>query len=64
MKYLTVKEVAKYFRVSDRTVYNWIDLGYLRAIKVGDGRGTVRIPLDALEEFERRFKTIDDLRNF
>ncbi len=61
MKYLTVKEVAKHFKVSERTIYNWIEFGYLRAIKVGEGRGTVRIPLDALEEFERRFKTIENL---
>lgn len=53
-RYWTVKEVAKYFKVSERTVYNWIDAGYLRAIKVyGEGtRGTIRVPREAVEEFE------------
>lgn len=60
MKYLTVKEVAKYFRVSERTVYNWIEFGYLRALKIGEGRGTVRVPVDALEEFERNFRTTEN----
>jgi hypothetical protein len=35
-------------------------MGYLRAIKVGslDGKGTVRVPEDALEEFIRNCQTI------
>jgi excisionase family DNA binding protein len=51
LKLLKVSEVAEIFQVAERTVYNWIDWGYLRAIKVGEGRGTIRIPEDALEEF-------------
>jgi excisionase family DNA binding protein len=56
----TVREVAEYFKVSERTVYGWIEMGYLRAIKVGslDGKGTVRVPEDALEEFIRNCQTI------
>ncbi len=59
-RYLTVKEVARYFRVSERTIYNWVEAGYLRAIKVyGEGtKGTLRIPREAVEEFERIHYTL------
>jgi excisionase family DNA binding protein len=55
-----VREIAEYFQVSERTVYGWIEMGYLRAIKVGslDGKGTVRVQEDALEEFIRNCQTI------
>jgi len=60
MKYYTVKEVAAHFRVSPRTVYTWIEMGMLRAIKIyGEGtRGTIRIPREALEEFEKIHYTL------
>lgn len=51
MKLYRVCEVAQIFRVAERTIYNWIEWGYLRAIKVGDGKGTIRIPEDAIKEF-------------
>ncbi|AIH04460.1 helix-turn-helix domain-containing protein [Thermodesulfobacterium commune] len=59
-KLYKVREIAEYFQVSERTVYGWIEMGYLRAIKVGslDGKGTVRVPEDALEEFIRNCQTI------
>ena len=34
-------EVAKFWRVSTKTIYRWIDMGILPAIKKG---GTIRIP--------------------
>jgi len=34
-KLLTIKEVAKYLRVSERSVTRYIEAGRLRAIKVG-----------------------------
>jgi excisionase family DNA binding protein len=59
-KLYKVKEVADIFRVAERTVYNWISFGYLRAIKVGDddGKGTIRIPEAALKEFKENCCTI------
>jgi excisionase family DNA binding protein len=42
---LTVKEVAEMLQVSRRTVYNWIDEGVIRAVKVNDkDKSAVRIP--------------------
>ena len=46
---LTVDEAAQRFRVSARTVWNWIAAGRLRSLKLG--RRTTRIPADAIEEF-------------
>lgn len=34
-KLLTIKEVAKYLRVSERSVTRYIEAGRLKAIKVG-----------------------------
>jgi len=53
-----VSEIAELFRVSERTVYNWIDWGYMRAIKVGEGRGTIRVPEDAVNEFIENNQTV------
>jgi excisionase family DNA binding protein len=43
-----IKEVADILKVSHKTVYNWIELGHLKAIKV---EKTLRVPESALEEF-------------
>lgn len=47
--YLTPSQVADIYKVSERTVYRWIDTGELRHVRVG---GTVRIPRSALAERE------------
>jgi excisionase family DNA binding protein len=36
-RYYTVKEVAKIFHRHPRTVYRWLDEGYIRGKKVRDG---------------------------
>jgi excisionase family DNA binding protein len=43
---MTLDEVADYFRVSRRTVENWVREGVIRAIRVG---GIVRVRRDELE---------------
>ncbi len=58
MKLYKVSEIAEFFQVAERTIYNWIEFGYLRAIKVGEGRGTIRVPEDALKEFCQKNQTI------
>lgn len=47
-RFLTVFEVATIFRVSDRTIYTWIDEGVLRCIKIKD-KSAVRIPASEIE---------------
>ncbi len=64
MKLYTVAEVAEMFKVSLRTVYNWVDFGYLEAIKVGKGRGTIRITEKALNNFLEVNKTVDFIIEF
>lgn len=49
-KQFTVKEVAEHFRVSRQSVYDWINDGRLKAIKIGE---RIRIPQSALDEFIR-----------
>jgi len=49
-KLLTIKEVAKYLRVSERSVLRYIEAGRLKAIKVGYWR----VPEKNLEDFLRR----------
>lgn len=46
----TVKEVADHFRVSRQAVYDWINAGRLRALRIGE---RVRIPESAVREFVR-----------
>jgi len=49
-KLLTIKEVAKYLRVSERSVLRYIEAGRLKAIKVGYWRVSEK----ALEDFIKR----------
>ncbi len=45
---LTVKQVARIFRVSKTTVYKWLRLGHLPKITLPSG--TVRIPKCAVDD--------------
>lgn len=52
-KYHTVKEIANRFRVSRQAVYDWIESGQLRAIKLGS---RVRVSESALNDFVQSVK--------
>lgn len=64
--FYTVREVAAILKVAERTVYNWVEFGYMKAIKVGspEGKGTIRIPESALQEFIKKYTTIEEPFNF
>ncbi len=47
-KYFTPEEIAEKYKVSKATVYNWIQKGKLKAIRLGK---SVRIPESALNDF-------------
>ena len=47
-KLLTVYEVATIFRISERTIYTWIDEGVIRCVKIKD-KSAIRIPLSEVE---------------
>lgn len=53
-KLLTIKEVAKYLRVSERSVNRYIEAGRLRASKIGQWR----ISQKDLEDFLNKNKNI------
>ena len=48
-----VETVATQFDVSKATIYRAIESGALRALKVGTGKGALRIPADAIEDYRR-----------
>lgn len=50
---LTVQEVARYFYVSERTVYLWIDHGLLGAEKY---RRIIRITKKSVLEMRKKFR--------
>lgn len=47
-----VKAVAEMFDVSVSTIYRAIELGQLEALRLGKGKGAVRVPERALSTFE------------
>ena len=53
-KLLTIKEVAKYLRVSERSVNRYIEAGRLKASKIGQWR----ISQKDLEDFLNKSKNI------
>jgi excisionase family DNA binding protein len=60
MKFYTVDEVAQILRLSKRTVYSYIEFGYLRAVQVGEKKA-LRIPEDALNEFLKLNQTVFEI---
>lgn len=48
---LLVPEAAKQIRVAPSTIYRLIEAGELRALRVGRGKGTLRIPVEAWDEY-------------
>lgn len=48
-RYYRVEEVAKYFTVSERTVYRLIDEGELKATKI---RNCLRVSVEEIQRFE------------
>ena len=53
MKMLTVREAAAILSVSAATVYGLCTLRRLRHERIGLGRGVIRIPEDAIDEYRR-----------
>jgi len=53
MKLLTVRECAQMLSVSPGCVYQLVSQKKLPHLRVGCGRGTIRIPEEVLEEFLR-----------
>jgi excisionase family DNA binding protein len=51
-RYYRVDEVARYFRVSNRTIYRLIETGDLRTIRIRD---CIRIPAEEIRECEKRW---------
>ena len=54
----TVRDVAKQYRVTPQTVYNWINDGRIQCLRL---TGTVRFRPKHLEEFEARSECSTDL---
>ena len=50
-QYYRVDEVARYFHVSDRTIYRIIDMGDLKVVRIRD---CIRIAAEDIREFEER----------
>jgi len=46
-----VKAVAEMLDVSVATIYRAIESGALRALKVGTGKGALRVPADAIQDY-------------
>ena len=58
MEFLTRKEVAKYFRVSERTIDRWIVNRSLKGYKLGKGKTALwRIPKSEIKKFLDRSKS-------
>lgn len=47
---LKVKDVAAFFQVSERTVWNWIHSGKMKSVKIGS---VVRIPEEEIERLKK-----------
>ena len=57
MEFLTRKEVAKLFKVSERTIDRWINSGNLVGYKFGAGKAaTLRIEKSEVKNFLDRSK--------
>jgi len=50
-RYFRVDEVARYFSVSDRTIYRLIDMGDLKVVRLRD---CIRISVEEIRSLEER----------
>jgi excisionase family DNA binding protein len=50
-KAMTVKQAATRLEVSRSLVYAMVSAGRLRHYRIGTGRGAIRIPEEAIDEF-------------
>ncbi len=58
MEFMTMNEVAKYFRVHIRTVERWLKNKSLKGFKLGEGRTALwRIPKSELKRFLEKHKS-------
>ena len=58
MEFLTRKEAAKYFRISERTLDRWIRNGKLESYKLGTGKtASLRIPKSEIKEFLEKHRS-------
>jgi excisionase family DNA binding protein len=48
-----VKAVAEMLDVSAATIYRAIETGALQALKIGTGKGALRVPADSIERYVR-----------
>ncbi|WP_238412272.1 helix-turn-helix transcriptional regulator [Saccharothrix deserti] len=48
-----VKAVAEMLDVSVATIYRAIESGALRALKIGTGKGALRVEADAITEYKK-----------
>ena len=46
---LTVDDVAKFFKVSRRTIYRMMDTGYLSPIRLNGAKGRIRFNRESIE---------------
>ena len=56
-RYFRVDEVARYFSVSDRTIYRLIDTGEIKTIRIRD---CIRISVEEMRAFEERAIATED----
>lgn len=58
MEFMTRKEVADFFRVSERTIDRWIQGGALKGYKLGSGKTALwRIPKAEVKKFMEKGKS-------
>ncbi|RCS42291.1 DNA-binding protein [Bremerella cremea] len=55
---LTVKQAAAYLNVSPKTIYAACESKALRHLRIGEGRGTIRINKADLEDFKRQGQSV------
>jgi excisionase family DNA binding protein len=58
---LTIQEVADYFHVTRKTVYNWILAGRLRVVRIG---GTIRIEQSEVDRIKRGETIAEKVRRY
>lgn len=61
--YLTVKQAAEFLTVSLTTIYDLCREGQLAHVRIGCGRGTIRITRAALDRYVRQGPSVTAARS-
>lgn len=56
LRYFKIAQVAEHLNIGLRTAYELVESGELSTVRMGTGRGTMRVPAESLAAYEAQLR--------